>query len=49
MFGDPVKNEKGWDTVTIGDIVIEVKYGTSKSAKGGKYPYLRMNNITYDG
>lgn len=49
MFGDPVRNDKEWDTVTIGDLVREVKYGTSKSAKGGKYPYLRMNNITYDG
>ena len=34
----------------IGDIVTEVKYGTSKPAvDGGKYPYLRMNNLTYDG
>lgn len=35
---------------TIGNIVTEVKYGTSKPAvDGGKYPYLRMNNLTYDG
>ena len=35
---------------TIGDIVTEVKYGTSRPAvDGGKYPYLRMNNLTYDG
>ncbi|MED4367026.1 restriction endonuclease subunit S [Schinkia azotoformans] len=27
-----------------------MKYGTSKPATiGGKYPYLRMNNITYEG
>ena len=50
LFGDPVKNPKGWEVVTIGDIVTEVKYGTSKPAvEGGKYPYLRMNNITSDG
>ena len=50
MFGDPVKNPKGWEVVTIGDIVTEVRYGTSKPAvEGGKYPYLRMNNLTADG
>jgi len=50
MFGDPIRNPKGWDVVTIGDIITDVRYGTSKPAvEGGKYPYLRMNNITADG
>ena len=50
MFGDPIKNPKGWEVVTIGDVVTEVRYGTSKPAvEGGKYPYLRMNNLTVDG
>lgn len=50
MFGDPVKNEKGWETGTIRDLASEVRYGTSKPAEeDGKYPYLRMNNITYSG
>ncbi len=50
MFGEPIKNPKGWEVVTIGDIVTEVRYGTSKPAvEGGKYPYLRMNNLTSDG
>ena len=50
MFGDPIRNPKGWEVVTIGDIVTEVRYGTSKPAvTGGKYPYLRMNNLTIDG
>ena len=50
MFGDPIKNSKGWDIVTIADVVTEVRYGTSKPAvDGGKYPYLRMNNLTTDG
>ena len=50
MFGDPIRNPKGWKVVTIGDIVTEVRYGTSKPAvEGGKYPYLRMNNLTADG
>ena len=50
LFGDPVLNPYNWDVVTIGDIVTDVRYGTSKPAvEGGKYPYLRMNNLTYDG
>ena len=50
LFGDPINNPKGWEVVTIGDIVTEVKNGTRKPAvEGGKYPYLRMNNLTSDG
>jgi type I restriction enzyme, S subunit len=50
MFGDPVTNPKGWKEVTIRDLVTEVKYGTSdKASYEGKYPILRMNNITYKG
>ena len=50
MFGDPVNNPKSFEILTIGDLTTDVKYGTSKSSSdGGKYPYLRMNNITYDG
>ena len=52
MFGTYPKNEKGWKTGTIRDLVLEARYGSSrKAAEGatGKYPYLRMNNITYDG
>jgi len=50
MFGDLVNNQKGWDQVTVRNLVSEVKYGTSsKAVEGGKYPYLRMNNITYKG
>jgi type I restriction enzyme S subunit len=50
MFGDPVTNPKGWEVVTVRDLVTEVKYGTSdKASYEGKYPILRMNNITYLG
>ena len=50
LFGDPMENPKGWKVVTIGEVVTDVRYGTSKPAVvGGKYPYLRMNNITTDG
>ena len=50
MFGDPVKNEKGWEVKKIRELVTEVKYGTSAPATEiGDYPYLRMNNITFGG
>lgn len=50
MFGDPVRNCQGFPVRTIGELTTEVKYGTSKPAvEGGKYPYLRMNNLTIDG
>jgi type I restriction-modification system S subunit len=50
MFGDPIYNSKNWQVVQIGDIATDVRYGTSNPAvEGGKYPYLRMNNITVDG
>ena len=52
LFGTYPYNEKGWETGTIRDLVTEVRYGSSrKAAEGnsGKYPYLRMNNITYGG
>ena len=50
MFGDPKRNPRKWDMVTVGDIATDVRYGTSRPAtEGGKYPYLRMNNLTYEG
>lgn len=50
MFGDPKLNPRKWDMVTIGDIATDVRYGTSRPAtEGGNYPYLRMNNLTYEG
>jgi type I restriction enzyme S subunit len=50
MFGDPAQNHKGFKVTTVKELIREAKYGTSKSAKGGgDLPYLRMNNINYDG
>jgi type I restriction enzyme, S subunit len=50
LFGVYPSNPKEWETATIRDIVADVRYGSSRPAvDGGKYPYLRMNNITYDG
>ncbi len=51
MFGDPATNPKAWPMGTIRDFVTAANYGTSEKADEttGKYPILRMNNITYDG
>lgn len=52
MFGTFPTNEKGWKTGTIRDLVTDVRYGSSRKAAdgdSGQYPYLRMNNITYEG
>ena len=52
LFGTFPANEKGWETGTIRDLVTDVRYGSSRKASdgdSGQYPYLRMNNITYDG
>lgn len=50
MFGLPESNIFGFQMCKIRDIVADIKYGTSKPAtEEGKYPYLRMNNITYEG
>ena len=52
MFGTYPLNEKDWEIGTIRDLVTEVRYGSSRKAADGntgKYPYLRMNNITYGG
>ena len=50
LFGTYPDNPMGWETGTIRDVVADVRYGSSRPAvDGGKYPYLRMNNITYGG
>ena len=50
MFGLPTDNKHGFEIASIGDVVCDVHYGTSKKASDdGEYTYLRMNNITYDG
>lgn len=51
MFGDPVRNEKGWEVGTIGEVVTETQYGTGAKANsdGVGLRVLRMNNITSAG
>lgn len=52
MFGTYPENQKSWTIGTIRELVIDVRYGSSRKAAdgtSGRYPYLRMNNITYGG
>lgn len=50
MFGLPESNEHEYEIGTIADVVKDVHYGTAKKAsENGRYIYIRMNNITYDG
>ena len=50
QFGLPDNNVKGYSLGRIGDVVSDVHYGTSaKASDNGKYVYIRMNNITYEG
>ena len=50
MFDLPNSNKYNFKLGTIRDYVSSIQYGTSKPATlNGRYKYLRMNNITYDG
>lgn len=50
MFGDPASNPKGWPMTTIGELLESATYGTSsKAGSEGRYPILRMNNLTPTG
>lgn len=46
MFGDPVKNEKGWEVKTIGD-VCRLKSGNSNAnnSKSGDLPYVKVSDM----
>lgn len=49
MFGDPVTNPKGWETVSGKDVFISLRYGTSKKCTqyetNYSLPVLRIPNI----
>jgi type I restriction enzyme S subunit len=51
MFGDPDLNSHSFPTGTIRELVESANYGTSEKAneESGRFPILRMNNITYEG
>lgn len=47
MFGDPVKNEKGWDVKKLDDVCLKItdgEHGTVSRLANGK-PYLMARNI----
>ena len=49
MFGDPVENPNGWETVRLNEVVSEFRYGTSKKSRDaaaeGSLPVLRIPNV----
>jgi type I restriction enzyme S subunit len=51
VFGNPDSNPHQFPIGTIRDLVESANYGTSEKAneEAGRYPILRMNNITYEG
>ena len=50
MFGEPSTNKHGYKLGMIGDLLDDVRYGTSnKAGAEGELPILRMGNITYEG
>ncbi|GEM_PF-719333 len=53
MFGDPVKNDKGWEVKKLGEIVIKTSLGLIKSGNEQNtdhtYLYFKMNNIGDNG
>jgi type I restriction enzyme S subunit len=53
MFGDPVRNEKGWKTKRVGDLVkLGPQYGANASSidwEPGLPRYIRITDITEDG
>ena len=51
MFGDPVTNPMGWESQTLGNCCVLIRYGTSRKAngRGEGIPVLRMGNVTYRG
>jgi type I restriction enzyme S subunit len=51
MFGDPIKNPKGWKKGIINDVIKYTEYGTSEKSnnKGAGYPIIGMGNIIYNG
>lgn len=49
MFGDPVKNPKGWNEGKLGDFFSDVRYGVSIKSSLDGYPIIGMDSISYEG
>ena len=48
MFGDPIRNEKGWNTYTLAEMCDEIGdglHGTPEYDENGEYPFINGNNL----
>ncbi len=47
MFGDPATNPMGWETGTLGEVAVDLRYGTSErcDSESGGMPVLRIPNV----
>ena len=45
MFGNPVKNEKGWNTTTIADITSSIQKLHPKKVFNDTFPYITISDI----
>jgi type I restriction enzyme, S subunit len=48
MFGDPVRNEKGWEIVSLNDMVTKLGdglHGTPEYSEDGEYYFINGNNL----
>jgi type I restriction enzyme S subunit len=49
MFGDPIKNEKKWEKISLGELCNDFKYGTNQKSfdapEKGAMPIIRIPNV----
>ena len=48
MFGDPIRNEKGWNTYTLAEMcdgIGDGLHGTPEYDENGEYPFINGNNL----
>lgn len=51
MFGDPITNDKGWNTVELNSIcdgIGDGLHGTPEYDENGEYPFINGNNLMND-
>lgn len=49
MFGDPVKNEKGWEVKPLGEVLTIVRGGSPRPIEkylGGEFPWIKIGDAT---
>lgn len=47
LFGDPVRNEKGWEVKKVGEVIESIRYGTGSPPEysDSGIPFIRATNI----